>query len=180
MVPLADGLEEIEAVTPIDIFRRADLEVVTCYLGDDSEVRGSKEIIFKAEKSIKDISAGELKGIVLPGGMPGADNLRRNKILLNLINSVNNAGGLLAANCAAPIVLEKAGILKGKKATSYPGFEAQMPSCNYKEKRVVKDGNIITARGPGVALEFSFKILEEFIPVAEVNNLKEKMMVREY
>lgn len=178
LIPLADGLEEIEAVVPIDVLRRAELEVVTCYLGDTEKINGSHEIILEADENIDNITAEKLSAIVLPGGMPGSKNLKEDKRVLELVSNLYKRGSLVAANCAAPMVLEAAGILEGKKATSYPGFDKEMPSCNYQEQRVVQDGNIITARGPGVALEFSYTIVRYLLSEEKASQLKEQMMAR--
>ncbi|MFW5985682.1 MAG: DJ-1 family glyoxalase III [Halanaerobiaceae bacterium] len=176
VIPLAEGMEEIEAVTPIDVLRRAGLEVKTCYVGESSRVTGDHEIIIEADSNIKDLQANKVGGLVLPGGIPGATNLKNSKELIKLIKAVDKDGGLLAANCAAPIVLEAAGVLKDRQATSYPGFDEQMPSCIYQEERVVIDGNVITARGPGVALEFSLALVEYLLDEGAAKNLQQKMM----
>jgi len=159
LVPLAPGFEEIEAITSIDVLRRAGIEVVTVSL-NSIDVKGAHNIPVIADKRIKQIKIEEFDGILLPGGMPGAQNLKENSQILKFVRQINENKLMVAAICAAPIVLETAGILENINATSYPSFKKEVPSCNYKEERVVKDGNIITSRGAGVALEFALEVVE--------------------
>lgn len=178
LIPLAEGFEEIEAITNIDVLRRADIEVVTVSLGF-LEVRGAHDILITADKKIEDVNIDEFDGIVLPGGMPGADNLRNNAKVLEYVRKIDNKNGLVAAICAAPIVLETADLLENKRATSYPGFYKEMQSCNYVEDRVVKDGNIITGRGPGVAIEFALVLVEYLKDKESAEELGKSMLVEE-
>lgn len=175
LIFLAQGFEEIEAVTCIDVLRRAEVEVVTLAL-DELEVKGAHNIIIKADKSINEVNLKEFDGVLLPGGMPGAANLRDNGKVINIVKEFNDTGKLVSAICAAPIVLEKAGVIMGRNATSYPGFNKEMESCNYKEDRVVVDGNIITAKGPGVALEFAMLVVNYLQGKEMVTKLKEEMI----
>lgn len=174
LVPLAQGFEEIEAIAGIDVIRRADVEVITVSLGD-LKVKGAHDVVVLADKSIDEIDANEFDGILLPGGMPGSTNLRDDERVINAVKSLNKSGKLVSAICAAPIVLEKAGVLKGKKATCYPGFDEEMPSCSYMDDRVVVDGNVITGKGPGAALEFAFKVVDYLVGEETVNKLKGEM-----
>lgn len=175
LIPLADGLEEIEALTNVDVLRRAGIPVVTAGLGSRI-VLGSHEVELKADKLLSEIDPEELSGVVLPGGMPGAANLKESQRLKEVISHIDEQGGLVAAICAAPMVLEAAGVLSGRTATSYPGFEKEMPSCNYSQQRVVVDGNLITGRGPGVALEFALELVNYLLGEEQVAELKEKML----
>ncbi|MFO7815647.1 MAG: DJ-1/PfpI family protein [Halanaerobiales bacterium] len=175
LIPLAQGFEEIEAITNIDVLRRAGIEVTTISL-NSLDVKGDHGIPVIADQRIDQINIDEFDAIVLPGGMPGAVNLRDSKKILDFVRKIEDKDGLVGAICAAPIVLEAAGILEGKKATSYPGFSEEMPSCEYLEERVVKDGNIITARGPGVALGFALEVVEYLNSESVANKLKEDMI----
>jgi len=175
IIPLAEGFEEIEAITNIDILRRAGLKVETVSLAD-LEVKGSHNILIKADKNIDEINYEEIAGIVLPGGMPGSSNLRDDNRVIKLIQKLDGQEGLIAAICAAPIVLEKAGVIADRPATSYPGFDKEMESCSYLQDRVVVDGNLITGRGPGVAIEFALKLVEYLVGVEKVNELKGAML----
>jgi len=178
LIPLADGLEEIEAITNIDVLRRSGLDVVTAGL-NSTEITGSHNIMIRADQIITEINADELSGIVLPGGMPGSTNLRDNPDVIKLIKELNAAGKLVAAICAAPIALEKAGVIKGRRATSYPGFSQQMSSCKYREERVVVDGNIITSRGPGTAFEFALTIVQYLSGEDKAEELKKALLLKE-
>jgi len=177
LIPLAEGFEEIEAVTNIDVLRRAGLDVITAGIGSKN-IEGDHGIKIEADTEINEIDAADLDAVVLPGGMPGAANLRDSNELRNIIKQLNEENKLCAAVCAAPIVLEAAGILEGKKATSYPGFDKDMPSCNYQEERVVIDGNLITGRGPGVAMEFAMTIVEYLIDEETKIELQKSMIVK--
>lgn len=175
LIPLADGLEEIEAITNIDVLRRAGIEVITAGL-NDLEVTGSHDIVIKADRLIDEVRAEEFDGIILPGGMPGSTNLRDNDKVIKLVQKLNTDGKLVAAICAAPIALEKAGVIRNRKATSYPGFDREMVSCDYLEERVVVDGNLITGRGPGVALEFAITVVQYLLGEEKAAELKEGML----
>lgn len=177
LIPLASGFEELEAITNIDVLRRAGLEVLTAGIGG-TEIEGDHGIKVKTDTTIEEVKVEDLKAVVLPGGMPGASNLRDSNQLLNIIKKLNEENKLCAAICAAPIVLEAAGILDGKKATSYPGFDKDMSSCNYQNDRVVIDGNLITGRGPGVAMEFAMTIVEYLIDEETKRELQKSMIVK--
>jgi 4-methyl-5(b-hydroxyethyl)-thiazole monophosphate biosynthesis len=177
LIPLAKGFEEIEAVTNIDVLRRAGLEVSTAGIGS-REIEGDHGIKVETDIEISDVNAEDFDAVVLPGGMPGAANLRDSNQLRNIIKKLNEDNKLCAAICAAPIVLEAAGILDGKNATSYPGFDKDMSSCNYKEENVVIDGNIITGRGPGVAMEFALALVEYLLDDKTRIELQKSMLIK--
>ncbi len=177
LVPLAEGFEEIEAVTIIDVLRRADIKVTTAYI-DKNPVTGSHDIPVTADIEIKTINESEISGIVLPGGMPGSDNLKKNNKVIELVKKINLNGGLTGAICAAPIVLGHAGLLHGKKATCYPGFEEHLKGAIIVKKGpVVTDGNIITARGPGCAMAFALEIIASVNGEDQMTRLKNSMQV---
>lgn len=176
IIPLAEGFEEIEAITNIDVLRRVNIEVTTVSL-DNLKVKGSHGIVVLADKLIDEVNVESFDGIVLPGGMPGATNLRADHRIVNLVKSFNEKGKLVSAICAAPIVLEKAGVLKGRKATSYPGFDQEMISSNYVADRVVVDKNIITGKGPGAALEFALEVVKYLLGEEVVNETKKNMII---
>ncbi len=159
IVPLAPGFEEIEAITIIDILRRAGIEVTTASTGDFS-VTGSHNITVKADTELTSVNKSDFTGIVIPGGLPGSTNLRDDKRVIDLVRYFNSAGKTVAAICAAPIVLAKAGILTGKKACCYPGNEKDLTGADISMDGVVIDGNIITSRGLGFAIPFALKITE--------------------
>lgn len=172
-VLLAEGFETIEALTTVDILRRAG---VTCNtIGTKNlEVTTSHSITIKADKVLNE-EVYDYDVVVLPGGMPGAVNLRDDEKVNELVKKFYDEGKLVAAICAGPITLGKLGIVKGKNATCYPGFENQLEGCNYKEELVVVDGNIITGRGPAAAIPFAFEILNHVAP-EKVDQIKEGML----
>ncbi|GIM28137.1 4-methyl-5(B-hydroxyethyl)-thiazole monophosphate biosynthesis protein [Clostridium polyendosporum] len=176
LVMLAEGFEEIEALTVVDVLRRANVECVTCSL-KEKEIQGAHNILVTADKSLEDNDLNTYDGIVLPGGMPGSVNLRDNIKVVELVKDYYAAGKLVAAICAAPIVLAKAGIADGKILTSYPSFKDQLDNCIYIEQPVVVDQNIITSRGPATTLLFAFEILKKLGYEEEAKELSEGMLV---
>jgi 4-methyl-5(b-hydroxyethyl)-thiazole monophosphate biosynthesis len=175
-IPLANGFEEIEAVTLIDVLRRAGFSVTTCGL-NSLQVRGAHNVTVTADTMIDDALNGAWDLVVLPGGMPGATNLRDDARVGKLLEQTAKGDGYVGAICAAPIALARFGFVKGKKATSYPGFENQMPGAEYCEDRVVCDGKVLTSRGPGTAMEFALAITELLAGRAKADELKKQMLV---
>ncbi len=164
LVILAEGFEEIEAVTAVDILKRAGVEVAIAGVGSLNITGSRAKISISADIEIEDI--GHVPDVlVLPGGMPGAENLGASSTVKNLIRTVDSKDKLIAAICATPaIVLAPMGMLDGKEATCYPGMEEHFSSTVKSSKQaVVRDGNIITSRAAGTALEFSLKIVEELL-----------------
>jgi len=156
---LADGFEEVEAVTPADFLVRGGVEVITAGI-TAREVTGGHNISIMTDCLVADLPR-DLDGVIIPGGMPGAENVAASDTAMTIIKDLFQKGKLVAAICAAPaVVLEKAGILVGKKATCYPGFEKQFTQCIFSEDRVVIDGNLVTSRGPGTAAEFAIALVE--------------------
>ena len=172
-VLLAEGFEEIEALTVVDIVRRAGItcDMVSIYKID---VTGAHGIVVKADKCIND-DLREYDLLVLPGGMPGARNLQNNQNVIDMVRYFNENNKIIGAICAAPIVLAKADIIKNKNITSYPGFDEELKGCIYKEDHIVVDGNIVTSRGPATAMAFSYKLLE-MLGSDSYTDLKESMM----
>ena len=156
---LADGFEEIEALTPVDVFRRAGLRTLTVSITDKHTVVGSHNIAVLADALLSDVNLADADLLLLPGGMPGTKHLGECKELCNALTAHAAAGKPIAAICAAPSVLGKLGLLSGKKATCYPGFEDALTGATVSEQKVVRDGNTVTAAGMGVALEFSLECL---------------------
>lgn len=156
---LADGFEETEAVTFIDLLRRAEINVTILGL-DSLEIRGAHDITVRADNTLDSFNK-EYDGIILPGGMPGTTNLANSPEVIEHIKSCFNKGLLCAAICAAPTVLAKAGILEGKKAVCFPGCESSLPEAVI-DKPVIRDGNIITSRAVGTAIAFSLEIISYF------------------
>ena len=157
---LANGFEEIEALTPVDILRRAGITVRTFSISDEFCVCGAHDIMVDADDLIEDIEYEDLEAVILPGGMPGADNLENCADVQKLLEYASEKEILMCAICAAPKVLGKFGYLEGKKATCFPGFEETLLGAEATGERVVTDGNIITSKGMGTAMDFSLAILE--------------------
>lgn len=162
-VLLAEGFETIEALTVVDVLRRADVVCDTFSL-DGKEVTTSHKIKVIADKSIEDKEINDYDFLFLPGGMPGSVNLKNDSRVIELVKDFYNKGKYVCAICAGPISLGAAGIARGKNLTCYPGFEKELEGCNYKEELVVVDGNIITGRGPAAAIPFAFEILNKINP----------------
>lgn len=175
MVLLANGFEEIEALATVDIIRRANLRCDMVSIGEEL-VESSHGMFVKADKTIGTIE-DDYDAIILPGGMPGAKNLKENNEVINLIKRFNEEGKIIGAICAAPIVLYASEILQGKNYTCYPGFENDMQGCLYTGAMVEKHGNIITGKGPGAAFDFAFSILRELGYEALVNSIKNGMLI---
>ncbi len=156
---LADGFEEVEAIAPIDMLRRAGVEVKTVGVtGDIIDGRHGIKVI--PDIDIKDIILDEeLEAVILPGGLPGATNLEESADVQKAIDFATANCKYICAICAAPQILGHKGLVKGKKAIAYPGFESELEGAVISEEHVVHDGNIITAKGAGVATEFGLKIV---------------------
>lgn len=158
---LAKGFEEIEAITPIDILKRAGIEVETVSISNSKEVVGAHGIIVVADYIFDDADLTDADLIFLPGGMPGTTNLDAHEGVKALVQQQLYDKKLLAAICAAPSIIGKMGFLKGKEAICYPGFENLLEGATISKHSVVKDGNIITGKGAGVAVQFALKLVEE-------------------
>ena len=175
---LADGFEEIEAITPIDVLRRAGLNVQTVSVMEERTVAGAHGIPVVADKMFADIHLEDAEMLLLPGGLPGATNLDAHQGLSDMIMAFASEGKALAAICAAPLVFGNRGLLQGKKATCYPGFESYLTGAEYTAALVEADGNFITAKGPGAAMDFAFAIVEKYCGIEKVNELKSGMMIK--
>ena len=175
---LATGFEEIEALTPVDVLRRAGLVVQTVSIMDEQVVAGAHGVPVLADKMFAEINPEDAEMILLPGGLPGATNLDAHEGLGQLISDFAKAEKPLAAICAAPLVFGNRGLLQGKKATCYPGFETYLQGAEYTAALVEKDANFITGKGPGAAMEFAFAIVERYCGIDKVNELKQGMMIQ--
>ncbi|MDX2457823.1 MAG: DJ-1/PfpI family protein [Gammaproteobacteria bacterium] len=164
LVPLAQGCEELEAVTVIDLLRRAGIEVITAGL-DAQPVRASRGVMLVPDMSLDAVLQREFDMIVLPGGLPGADHLRDDPRVIDLLKKMAAADRYTAAICAAPRVLAHAGLLDGKRATSFPGAldVDAIPGIDYQEAPVVMDDKVITSRGPGTAMDFALALIETLV-----------------
>lgn len=160
-VLLADGFEEIEAIAPIDVMRRGGLNVATAGVGK-KDITGSHSITITADMSVDEINTEDVEGIILPGGMPGTLNLQKNEKVIELVRYCYENEILLAAICAAPMILGELGMLDGKEAVCFPGFEEHLKGATYCDCSVVVFDNVITAKGAGAALELGSAIVDYF------------------
>ena len=166
---LAEGFEEIEAITVVDVLRRAQLPVVTVAVGTGATsasnpptIAGAHGIPVTADTTIEQLDAASIEALVLPGGMPGTTNLEGNEKLRELLVQFAHDGKPIAAICAAPMVLGHLGILEGRRATIYPGMEDELVGATPIAEPAVTDGNITTGRGPATALPFALALVERF------------------
>lgn len=158
-VLLAEGFEEVEAFTVVDILRRAEVYVDTISIEDEYLVRGAHGISIHTEDLFHEVDFSTFEMIVLPGGMPGTSNLGAHMGVKRLLIDFAKDNRLIAAICAAPTILGKYGLLKGKKATCYPGHEGELLGAVVSDEKVCVDGNIITSRGVGTAIDFALKLV---------------------
>ena len=173
---MADGCEEIEALTVVDICRRAGVEVETISIYDRAEVTSSHKVTFKTDTVKAKADYNSLDGIVLPGGLPGTNYLREDATVQETIKDFASEGKLVAAICAAPTVLGGAGLLNGKKAICYPGLEDKLLGATVVKELAVTDGNIITGRGMGAAIEFSSQIVAYFLGADKAKEVKDSVV----
>lgn len=160
LIPLAQGCEELEAVTIIDILRRAGIQVITAGL-EAGPVRASRGTVLVPDTTLDEALRNVFDMIVLPGGMPGSEHLKNDSRVISALQKQAAAGKYTAAICAAPMALHAAGLLEGKRATSFPGVIDALPGTHhYSDERVVVDGRIVTSKGPGTAMDFALTLVE--------------------
>ena len=166
LVPLAQGCEELEAVTIIDILRRAGIEVVSAGL-DGQPVRASRGTLLIPDSTLDTALKQAYDMVALPGGQPGSNNLKADARIIKLVQNMAQQGKYVAAICAAPTVLATAGLLDGKRATSFPFALDGFPKVQQQQKAVVEDGKLITSRGPGTAMDFALILVERLLGKAK-------------
>ena len=162
LIPLAKGCEELEAVTLIDLLRRANITVITASLTDQRQVKASRGVQLVADATLEDIMFDDFDMMLLPGGQPGTDHLNDDPRIHAPLKRLVQANKAIAAICAAPLVLATAGLLEGKSATCYPSVlkAGEWQTISLKEDAVVIDGNVFTSKGPGTAIDFALTIIE--------------------
>ncbi len=176
VVLLAEGFEELEAFAPVDLLRRAGAEVQTLSITDNTIVRGARGIQAVADGTLADLNFDTMDLLVLPGGYPGYVNLGESAAVCELVTRADEAGKIVAAICGAPSVLGKLGLLTHKKATCYPGMEEELCCKEVSFDAVVEDGNIITSRGAGTAIDFALKLIERTVDAATAQKIKESIV----
>ena len=178
LVPLAEGFEEIEAMTVVDILRRADVEVVTAGL-QEGPITGRSAITVVPDTTLDEaLTAAGYDMVVCPGGLPGSHYLRDDPRVIGALKRTAEAGGFTAAICAAPLVLDRAGLLDGATQTSHPSVRGELPAEGYLEERVVTSGRVVTSRAPGTAMEFAFTLLRELLGDAAVEEVNQGVLAR--
>lgn len=176
VIVLAEGFEEVEAVAVIDVLRRAGIDTVIAGLSD-GPVASARKVRVIPDTVIDTVKPEDFDMIVLPGGQPGSDNLNADPRVKDLIMGFSQKGKLTGAICAAPIVLANAGVLKGKHVTSYPSYKDRLEGALYEERSVVEDGNIVTSRGAGTALNFGLAIVAKLVSKEKALKIKEAMLI---
>lgn len=172
---LAQGFEEVEALAPLDVLRRAGIEIKTVGV-EDNFITGSHEVTVVCDMSTTGIEIPEdLDGIILPGGMPGTLNLEKNEKVQAFVDYAFKNDKYICAICAAPSILGHKGYLNGKKAICFPGYEAELDGAEISENSVVTDGKIITAKGMGVATEFGLEIVKAFLGKEKSESIRKKI-----
>ena len=172
---LAQGFEEVEALAPLDLLRRTALNVKTVGVGDNF-ITGTHGVTVVCDLSTTGLEIPEFfDGIILPGGMPGAENLEKDKTVQAFIDYCRENDKYICAICAAPSILGHKGYLKGKRAVCFPGYEKELTGAEISDKSVVRDGKIITAKGMGVATQFGLEIVSAFLGDEETQELKRKI-----
>ncbi|MEZ7740429.1 DJ-1/PfpI family protein [Gemella sanguinis] len=176
---IENGSEELEFIAPLDIMRRANLEVDLISANNEDFITSSHNVKIIADKKINEVNnILDYDAIVIPGGMPGSTLLRDNKKIIEFYQTMYNSGKLVAAICAAPIVLSATGITDDKEVTSYPGFDKEINYKNYNsDKAVVIDKNVITAQGPAVAILFGYEIVNYLLQDNTAEDVKQAMLV---
>lgn len=173
---LATGFEEVEALGPIDVMRRAGLDVKTVSIMDEQTVMGAHQIGIVADSMFADNDYSDADLLFLPGGMPGASNLYEHAGVRQAVLAQAQAGKKVAAICAAPaVVLAQLGVLDGKRATCYPGFEKLLTKAHYTADLVTVDGNITTAEGPAAAFPFAYELLSQLVSKETSDQIAEGM-----
>lgn len=174
LVPLANGFEEIEALTAVDILRRAEIEVIIAGV-EGTTITGRSNITVACDTSLDNVVGKHFNMVVLPGGMPAAKTLKDDARVQGLVKDTREQGGHLAAICAAPMALAHLGLLDGRRATSFPGFLDAYDDVEYTGARLERDGRIVTARGPGVALDFALLLVEVLCGSAARNKVENQL-----
>lgn len=176
---MADGVEEIEALTVVDLLRRAKEEIVMVNIHDTDKVVGSHNIVTETDQKISEFNPADYDAVVLPGGLRGHQNLKANDKVIAAVKEMAAAGKLVTAICAAPTVLGYAGVLEGKKAICYPGMEDGLTGAVVTTEEVVCDGNIITSRGMGTAIPFGLAIIEYLQDKNAADEMAAKIVFRQ-
>ena len=176
---LANGFEEIEALFPLDLLRRAGIDVTTVAVGNSKTVTGAHGISVVADITESELDKSAIEAVILPGGMPGTTNLDCSDIVQSTIKVAIDMDKLVCAICAAPSILGKKGYLRDKKATCFPGFEQYLDGAIFSDERVVRDGNFITSKGMGCAAEFGLAIIDALLGAEKSNEIEKSAFIKQ-
>lgn len=174
----AEGFEEVEALMTADILMRGGVDLKLVSITEAIQVTGSHGIAVSMDRTLAQISMEEQDAIILPGGMPGTKNLGASDRVTKALKQMNEAGKIVAAICAAPSVLGACGILEGKKATCYPGFEDQLTGAEFVDEMAVIDGNVVTSRGLGTSMEFGFALLQQLVSKEKAEEIRQQIVFK--
>ncbi len=174
----AEGYEEVEALMTADILIRGGVELKLVSITESMQVTGSHGITVSMDSTLEQISLEEQDAIILPGGMPGTKKLGDSERVTKALNHMNEEGKIVAAICAAPSVLGACGILEGRKATCYPGFEDQLTGADFVDEMAVVDGNVVTSRGLGTSMEFGFTLLQQLVSKEKAEEIRQQIVFK--
>lgn len=174
---LAEGFEEVEALAVVDVLRRADIDTKMVSISDKYEVTSSHNVIIKADLLINEADFGKADMLFLPGGIPGTPNLASNETLIKNILEFNEQGKRLAAICAAPSIFGELGILEGRTASCFPGYEDKLKGACYKREKFITDGNITTGRGMGSAIELGLELVRLLVSEEKSEDIMRKIQL---
>ena len=169
---LADGVEEIEALTVVDLLRRVGIDITLISIEENVDIYGSHGIVFSADKVFDEVSFEDVDMLILPGGTQGAKKLGKHVELMDKVKEFDKEGKMIAAICFAPTVLAAHDLLRGRRATCYPALSENLTGGLYEESSVVVDGNLITSRGLGTSIDFALAIIEHFKGISVAEELK--------
>jgi 4-methyl-5(b-hydroxyethyl)-thiazole monophosphate biosynthesis len=178
LVPLAEGFEEMEGVILLDVLRRARIETVAAAMGESREVPASRGVTVVADTTWSAVDPSRFDLIAIPGGMGGTRRLQQDQRLLKVLQEFHKAGKPLAAVCAGPLVLQSAGLLKGRTVTCHPGVADELTDARRLDDRVVEDGNLITSQGPGTSFAFALAIMRRLAGEAVANQVAEGLILQ--
>ncbi len=176
LIPIADGFEETEAISVVDILKRAQAEVVIAGV-ENRPIKGRSDITVVPDCGLDDIDS-PFDLVVLPGGLPSAFTLRDDPRVIDILQRTHRDKGIVAAICAAPVALDRAGLLRGETFTSFPGMKSRLPASGYSEDRVVVSANVITSRSPGTAIEFAFELVRALFGNETVETVNEGVLAK--
>lgn len=172
----ATGFEEVEALMTADLLMRGGVQVQLVSITEETTVTGSHGIRTGMDTTIDKVDFEEQDAVIIPGGMPGTLNLGESAAVTEALKKMNQEGKLVGAICAAPSVLGQCGILKGKRATCYPGFEEKLTGAQFVDEMVVVDQNVVTSRGLGTSMEFGFALLEQLVSGEKAEEIRKQIV----